>query len=71
MSAEQAAVPALRIVRGEPTAEEIAALVGVLAVASGAPEATAAREESQWAAPARLAREAVSPSGWWSSALPR
>ncbi len=64
--------PTLRIVRGDPTAEEIAALVAVLAAATGG-EAPAepTGHGSQWAPPVRLMRPAVSPSGWWESALPR
>jgi len=64
--------PTLRIVRGDPTAEEIAALVAVLSAASGgeAPEQPEGHG-SQWAPPARLMRPAMSPSGWWESALPR
>jgi hypothetical protein len=64
--------PALRIVRGAPTADELAALVVVLAAAAGGPEETAAPAEvSQWAAPARLMRPTVVPTGWWASSLPR
>jgi hypothetical protein len=63
--------PALRILRGDPSAEELAALVAVLAAASGAAEAPEpARDESQWAPPARLVRAPMTPSGWWASALP-
>ena len=69
---EQAA-PVLRIVRGEPDAIELAALVAVISAAQAAadeeePEAAAA---SQWAQPERLMRPAVHPTGWWGSALPR
>jgi hypothetical protein len=63
--------PALRIVRGDPTAEELAALVAVLAVASGGAEPhQASAPVPQWAPPARLMRAAVSPTGWWESSLP-
>ena len=65
--------PTLRIVRGDPTPEEIAALVAVLSAASGgeAPDEGPAGHGSQWAPPARLMRPAMSTSGWWESALPR
>jgi hypothetical protein len=64
--------PALRIVRGDPTAEELAALVTVLAAASGGTGPTGpAGPVPQWAPPARLLRPAVAPTGWWESALPR
>jgi hypothetical protein len=71
VSAEQPAAPALRIVRGDPAPEEVAALVAVLAAAGGAGEAPGAAEPSHWAAPARLMRASVAPTGWWASALPR
>ena len=64
--------PALRIVRGDPSPEEVAALVAVLAAASaGAQVAEAAPEASQWAPPARLMRQPLAPSGWWAASLPR
>ena len=74
MSAEHQDRPALRIVRGDPSAEEVAALVTVLAAAAAAApagEAPPAATGSQWAPPGRLLRAPVSPSGWWASALPR
>ena len=64
--------PALRVVRGDPTAEEIAALVAVLAAAAGGGEPPGPPAEvSQWAPPARLMRAPAWPTGWWASALPR
>jgi hypothetical protein len=63
--------PALRIVRGNPTAEELAALVTVLAAASGGHSGGPPAAVPQWAPPARLMRPAVAPTGWWESALPR
>lgn len=69
--------PLLRVVRGAPTAEELAALVGVLMARSSAGTA-APPPESAWV---RLARPgAITPSGlparpgpgaWRASALPR
>ena len=74
--ADVAAVPApifLRVVRGEPTAEEIAALVTVFATMSGgAADDTVAVAE--WSSPERLHRPAVfagGPDAWWASGLPR
>ena len=62
----------LRIVRGHPTPEEIAALVTVLAAASGAGQQVGpAAPVSQWAPPARLMRPPAAPTGWWESSLPR
>ena len=64
--------PVLRIVRGDPSDEELAALVAVLAAAgSDAEVAPAGPSVSQWAAPVRLVRRAVHPTGWWESVLPR
>ena len=66
--------PLLRVVRGEPTPEELAALVTVLtapaAGATGAGPRTAAR--SDWHDPARLVRRPmhVGPDGWRSSGRP-
>ena len=69
-------VPVLRIVRGDPNAEELAALVAVLAAAGSgaAPDAGAAADASQWGAPTRMQRGAIYPGGpssWWASGLPR
>lgn len=77
MSAEETAGhpeqrPTLRVVRGETTPEELAALVAVLAAASGGEASTGSPVPvSQWAPPPRLLRPAVAPTGWWESALPR
>jgi hypothetical protein len=64
--------PALRVVRGEPTEEEIAALVVAVALKSGAaPARPPAR--SLWRSRSRNIRPAVSPSpgAWRASGLPR
>ena len=64
----------LRIVRGEPTPEELAALVAVLAVASGAERADPAAEElSAWTDRSRYVRGALPHTlqGWRASAFPR
>jgi hypothetical protein len=64
--------PTLRVVRGDPTPEELAAVVAVLAAASGGERAVGpAVPVAQWAPPARLMRAAVAPTGWWESSLPR
>lgn len=70
MSDEQA--PVLRVERGNPTPEQLAALTVVLTAASGAaPETPAPR--TLWTARSRFARPrpAVGPDGWRASALPR
>jgi len=70
--------PHLRVVRGDATAEEIAALVtSLMAVAAArsraAEESKRAPVRNQWSAPARRVRAALRPSsgGWRRSALPR
>jgi hypothetical protein len=70
-------VATLSVVRGEPTAEELAALVAVLAsrVAGGAGdgESAAAAKVSGWTDRARYVRGRLphSSDGWRASALPR
>jgi Acyl-CoA carboxylase epsilon subunit len=62
--------PYLRVVRGEPTASELAALVAVLATRS-VPAAAAPSVRSAWADPARRLRVGrPGPGGWRRSALP-
>ena len=69
--------PMLRVISGNPSAEEIAALVAVVsALGSGAAGAGAGEPVAtdQWATPARLHRAAVHPGpigSWWASGLPR
>jgi hypothetical protein len=65
--------PFLRIVRGEPTAQELAALVAVLAARAAAGSAAGPRPRSVWADPAGRLRVplAPGPSAWRRSALPR
>ncbi|MEO7448934.1 MAG: acyl-CoA carboxylase subunit epsilon [Humibacillus sp.] len=66
-----AAVPAL-VVRGDPSSEELAALVAVLSLVGGATTSPAAPARSAWADPARVLGGAVAPPGGWrASALPR
>jgi len=66
--------PVLRIVRGEPTPEEAAALVAVLSAAGGGGDAPApaAAPSSRWARRAGLVRAPVwpGPGGWRASAFP-
>jgi hypothetical protein len=63
--------PYLRVVRGQPSAEELAALVAVLAVRS-AVAAPASRSRSAWADPARRLglTQRPGPGAWRRSALP-
>lgn len=65
--------PPLFIVRGDATAEEVAALTAVLGgLAAAAPQA-GAEARSEWSAHHRKARPSlpVGPGGWRSSAMPR
>jgi acyl-CoA carboxylase epsilon subunit len=63
--------PLLRVVRGDPTPEELAALLVVLATRAAA-VSDSPPPRSAWNAPARLVRRPVAhaPGGWRSSALP-
>ncbi|MDF1602977.1 acyl-CoA carboxylase subunit epsilon [Nocardioides sp. YIM 152315] len=64
--------PVLRIVNGDATPEEVAAIVAVLS-AAGSPRAAAPRPVAEWSAHHRTVRRALphGPGGWRSSALPR
>ena len=65
----------LAIVRGSPSAEEVAALVAVLArrEAGSAGATYARRVRSEWSARSRLLRAPLQrgPAGWRASARPR
>jgi hypothetical protein len=69
-------VPYLRVVRGDASPEEIAALVAALAAVAAARAAAAAAERRparpQWNAPARLLSAPARPGAgaWRRSALP-
>ncbi|MDP9396888.1 MAG: acyl-CoA carboxylase subunit epsilon [Actinomycetota bacterium] len=62
--------PLLRVVRGDPTPEELAALVAVLS-ARPAPAAAPPVRRSVWRDPARLVRRPLrsGPGAWRASAL--
>ena len=65
--------PPMRLVRGDATPEEVAAVMAVLsAVSAGAPE-PAPRHTSQWSSPARALRRPLSPGpgAWRASSWPR
>jgi hypothetical protein len=66
--------PALRIVRGDATAEEVAALVAVLSARAAAASAAdqPVPRRSEWAGHERRMRRPVhpSPDGWRASAFP-
>jgi hypothetical protein len=66
--------PLLRVVKGNPTPEELAALVVVVAArqAALAPHEPPS-ESSAWSAPSRRFRQPLypGPDGWWRSSNPR
>ncbi|MDQ4055694.1 MAG: acyl-CoA carboxylase subunit epsilon [Actinomycetota bacterium] len=64
--------PLLRVVNGDATPEEIAALVAVLASLGGG-DAPAPRRTPEWSAHHRKLRTTLphGPGGWRSSGLPR
>ncbi|EWT01104.1 hypothetical protein N865_11270 [Intrasporangium oryzae NRRL B-24470] len=76
MSADQStaadpAPPAIRVVTGSPTAEEVAALVAVLSAVGGAPEEHDTHP-SAWSDPSwRLLGPSRTTGGWRASGLPR
>jgi hypothetical protein len=68
--------PALTVVRGNPSAEEVAALVVVLARARRAPTALVTAGpggRSEWSSRSRMLRTPLErgPGAWRASALPR
>lgn len=68
--------PVLRVERGNPTAEELAAVVAVLAAAGGDPgpaQDGPGRRPSLWTARSRFARapHSAGPGAWRASSLPR
>jgi hypothetical protein len=73
VSAEQTADrPVLRVVSGNPTPEEIAALVAVVAAAGSAPtRPTTGSAHAGWAAHDRTVRQPLAQGGWRAAAFPR
>ena len=71
---DQPARPLLRVVRGDATPEEIAALVAVLAARGGDEAPSQPRSvKNTWSDRSRLLRRPLSPGpgAWRASALPR
>jgi hypothetical protein len=65
--------PLLRVVKGEPTAEELAALVAVIAARSGgAGDDVGSGPRSAWTDRSRYVRRPLTPGpgAWTASALP-
>ena len=71
MSSEDVPKPALRIVRGEPTPEDLAALTALLSAAGSDEPEPEAPQRGRFADPARMVRRPVQPGpgGWRGSAL--
>jgi len=65
--------PVLRIVRGAPSPEEVAALVAVVAAAgsAGADRPRTAPTAAGWSAHERTVRGPLPAGGWRASAAPR
>lgn len=64
--------PLLTVVRGEPTAEQLAALTAVIAAraSAGGPDADLRPEPSLWAAPVLRAPLSPGSGAWRASGLP-
>ncbi|HEU5038516.1 MAG TPA: acyl-CoA carboxylase subunit epsilon [Nocardioides sp.] len=69
---EEEKAPFLRVIRGDATPEEVAAVVAVLA-SLRSPAAAPQRPRREWNAPHRMVRRphAHGAGGWRASALPR
>ena len=63
--------PLLRVVRGNPTPEELAALVAVVSARGAAVEDEPAPVRSLWAAPQLRRPLTTGPGAWRASALPQ
>jgi hypothetical protein len=65
--------PFLQVVKGNPTPEELAAVVTLIAAISGSQAPSTARPRSSWADPARGVRHPLphGPGAWRASGLPR
>jgi len=68
----EATAPLLRVVKGDPTAEELGALVAVVA-SLGAPAAEPTRRTPEWNHHRRMQQIVLrpGPGAWRSSGLPR
>ena len=63
--------PLLRVVRGEPTAEELAALVAVVTAGAAVTAPAAAPPPSLWGRPVLRSPLHPGPGAWRASGLPR
>lgn len=73
MSEPDVGRPLLRVVRGEPTPEELAALVAVLSARADDAAAPGSARRPAWNDPSRLVRTPVHArqGGWRASGLPK
>ena len=62
MSDEQTHEPHIKVIKGEPTKEELAAVIAVLASASGAPAEPREAEQNLWGHPVDRLR--YTPFSW-------
>ena len=63
--------PLLRVVRGDPTPEELAALIAVVSARAGVSEATPEPARSLWSRPVLRQPLTPGPGAWRASSLPR
>jgi len=63
--------PLLRVVRGDPTLEDLAAVIAVIAARGGAAVPPPAPIRSLWAAPILRTSVPTGPGAWRASTLPR
>ena len=65
--------PILRVVKGDATPEEVAALVAVIASMSSAASPSRPKARSTWADPSRRMRTTLphGPGAWRASGMPR
>ena len=63
--------PLLTVVRGEPTPEQLAALIAVVSARGGSAEPEQASAPSLWSRPALRGPLHPGPGAWRASALPR
>ena len=63
--------PLLTVLRGQPTPEQLAALVAVVAARAAVDEPVPPRERSLWAAPVLRSPLSPGPGAWRASGLPR
>ncbi len=65
------ATPLLRVVRGDPSSEELAALVAVLAARASGVDEPARRPRPLWGRPVLRPSLTPGPGAWRASGLPR